>query len=169
MPLTLKRKPIFAGFGGPRSALVRLRFQVWISGVCFNVFLCGFYDLGSPLGSLLAPFGHPFLGDLVTSFRIGEQIASEMPKRVTFRCFGVPFLRIWGDISEDSGRNLTTTLDVIWATLGVSWWPLGVIWRDRQNTHTHTHIYTRKHDNKNCIQYNCTNKPNLQNTMQPLS
>ena len=63
MALSLERKPIFPGFGGPRSALLRPLFQVWIQGVCFNGFYLVFCDLGAPLGFLWGPFGHPFLGN----------------------------------------------------------------------------------------------------------
>jgi len=55
---------------------VRLLFQVWISECGFNVFYSVFCYLGSPLGSLLSPFGHQRLGDFVTSLRIGEKVAS---------------------------------------------------------------------------------------------
>ena len=60
MALTLKRKPIFSGFGGPGSALVRPLFQVWNQGVFFIGFSMIFCDLGAILGSLLVPFGLPF-------------------------------------------------------------------------------------------------------------
>ena len=46
------------------------------SGCIFNGFYMVFCDLGSHLGSLLAPF----LGELVTFFGIGEKVASGVPK-----------------------------------------------------------------------------------------
>ena len=49
-------------------------------GVFFNVLLYGFCDLGSPLGSLLAPFGPLFFGELAIQFRIGEKVASGVAK-----------------------------------------------------------------------------------------
>ena len=107
MPLTLKRKPIFSGFGGPRSALLRPLFQVRISGCFFNGLYAVFCDLGSPLGSLLAPFGPPFLGELAISFRIGEKVASGVPKESLLGAFGHHlggFLVIFWRIQ---GRNLT--------------------------------------------------------------
>jgi len=88
MPLTLKRKPIFPGFGGPRSALLRPLFQVRISVCVFNVFYAVFCDLGSPLGSLLAPFGPPFFGELAIQFRIGEKVASGVAKESLLGALG---------------------------------------------------------------------------------
>ena len=108
MALTLVRKPIFSGFGGPRSALLRPRFQVRIPGCVFNGFYTDFYDLGSPLGSLLAPFGPPFFGKFATRFRIGEKVASGVAKEALLGAFWSPFGRLFDGMSEDSGRNLTT-------------------------------------------------------------
>ena len=58
------------------------------SGCVFNGFYVVFYDLGSHLGSLLAPFGPPFLEELATSFRIGEKVASGVPKEQLLGAFG---------------------------------------------------------------------------------
>ena len=58
------------------------------SGCVFNVFYVVFCDFGSHLGSLLAPFGPPFLGELATSFRIGEKVASGVPKEQLLGAFG---------------------------------------------------------------------------------
>ena len=55
MPLTLKRKPIFSGLGGPRSALVRPLFQVWMQGLFLTVFL----RFSMIWGALEGPFGLP--------------------------------------------------------------------------------------------------------------
>ena len=54
----------------------------------FNGFYAVFCDFGSPLGSLLAPFGPPFLGELAVRFRIGEKVASGVPKESLFCAFG---------------------------------------------------------------------------------
>ena len=108
MPLTLKRKPIFSGFGGPRSALLRPLFQVRISGCVFNGFYAVFRDFGSPLGSLLAPFGPPFLGEFAMQCRMGEKVASGVAKESLLGAFGHHlggFLVIFWRIR---GRNLTT-------------------------------------------------------------
>ena len=88
MPLTLKRKPIFSGLGGPRSAPFRPLFQVRILGCVFIGFYTDICDLGSPLGSLLAPFGPPFLGELAIQFRIGEKVASGVAKESLLGAFG---------------------------------------------------------------------------------
>ena len=96
MALPLERKPIFSGFGGPRSALLRLLFQVWIQGVCFN---------GVPVGSLWASLFRgirDFVQDRFKSHLRGA-------KRVTFRRFGAPFGRILDDLLEDLACHLNTT------------------------------------------------------------
>ena len=80
--------PIFSGFGGPRSALLRPLFQVRILGCVFIVFYADFCDFGSSLGSLLAPFGPPFLGELAIRFRIGEKVASGVAKESLLGAFG---------------------------------------------------------------------------------
>ena len=55
MPLTLKRKPLFSGFEGPGSALMRSLCQVWIQ----RVFLIGFNVVFCDLGIICAPFWSP--------------------------------------------------------------------------------------------------------------
>jgi len=119
MALPLMRKPIFSGFGGPRSALLRPHFQARIPGCVFNGFYTDFCDFGSPLGSLLAPFGPPFFGKLATRFRIGEKVASGVAKESLLGAFWSPFGRLFGDISEDSGPQfdfpfLSHALDIPW-------------------------------------------------------
>jgi len=108
MALTLKRKPIFSCLGGPWTALLRPLFQVWISGYVFDVFYADLCDLGSPLGSLLAPFAPPFSGELAIRFRIGEKVAPGVAKESLLGAFRTPFGRFFDYILEDSGRNLTT-------------------------------------------------------------
>jgi len=94
--------------GGPWTALLRPLFQVRISGCVFNVFYTDLCDLGSLLGSLLAPFRPPFLGELAIRFRIGCKVASGVAKESLLGAFRTPFGRLVGDISEDSRRNSTT-------------------------------------------------------------
>ena len=92
--LTLERKAIFSCFGASRSALLRPLFQVRIQGVFFRGVYVVFCDFGNHLGSLLAPFGPPFFGELAGSFRVGAKVASGVPwgaKRFTFKRFGAPF------------------------------------------------------------------------------
>jgi len=108
MPLPLKRKPIFSGFGGPMPALVSPLFQVRISGCVFNGLYADFCDFGSPLGSLLAPFGPQRLGESAIQFRIGEKVASRVATETLLDAFLAPCGRILGNISEGLGRNLTT-------------------------------------------------------------
>ena len=74
----------------------------------FTRFYQIFYDFGSPLGSLWAPFGPPFLGELAVRFRIGAKVASRVLKESLLGAFRVPFGRIWGDISDDLGCILNT-------------------------------------------------------------
>jgi len=50
------------------------------SGCVCNGFYMVFCDLGRPLGSLLAPFGPPFLGELAIECRMGEKVASGVLK-----------------------------------------------------------------------------------------
>ena len=94
MPLTLKRKPIFSGFGGPGSALVRLLFQVRISGCVFNGFYAVFCDFGSPLGVSFGSLGRTFLGELAVSFWIGDKVAPGSPKGSLWEWFLEVFWRI---------------------------------------------------------------------------
>ena len=60
MALTLKRKPLFSGFGALGSALFRHFFQVWIQGV----FLCVFMWFSVISGALWSSFGVPWAAHL---------------------------------------------------------------------------------------------------------
>jgi len=85
--LTLERKSIFLGFGGTRSVLVRLLFQVRISGCLFMCLYAIFNDFGSS-------FGTPLL--IVYLGQFGTPGPDEQPNRtrdspeVTFRWFRTP-------------------------------------------------------------------------------
>ena len=58
------------------------------SGCVFNCFYAVLCDFGTHLGSLWAPFGPPFLGELAISFGIGTKVASRVPKESLLGAFG---------------------------------------------------------------------------------
>jgi hypothetical protein len=61
--LTLEPKAIFSGFGGPRSSLIRLLFQVRIQGVFLAVFMWFSVILGVIWGPFWLPLALPFSGN----------------------------------------------------------------------------------------------------------
>ena len=111
MALTLKRKPIFSGFGGPGSALVRPLFQVWNQGVFFIVFSLIFCDLGPIWGSLLVPFGLPF--------RVVFRSCSGFALGLVLAAFWLLFGRFWVPLLG----TFLVLWDHLWETFGKLWQP----------------------------------------------
>jgi len=74
-------------FGSSQAGTSSSTFPGLDSGCVFKRFYMFFCDFRNHLGTLWAPFGPPFLGELAISLRIGEEVASGVPKEALLSAF----------------------------------------------------------------------------------